>query len=396
MTPLAPSFQLLFSLSPPVGGDPPETQTQGLKSTKHDPEPRVSTCLKVLPSTARLAVQILPQSSSRSTWAQARERPEPSPQAPESPLVAAGTGGRGGGVTARLLLPPPRSSIHFPAPPGTTPLFSWVLVPSTPSNLNSPQQGDLGGQGLRHGPSAAAQAAQAVREGPRSSGSHLRAGAAPLTPRPPPRQEGGGPAGAPAAGIHLRGAPQLSPGLSPPNLNSPQQGDLGGQGLRHSPSAVPQAAEAVREGSRSSGSHSRLARRCGAAHPASSSTTGGGGSAGAPAAGNHFRGTPPALTGPLAASQPAAVNFVGAPKPTSDPPGASRSGRHLELLFTGAAGSPYEGEPPAFHRFAPTNFSTGPRDTGAPCTAFFRSFGPQWLRADDGGIQSTLRVRPPS
>ncbi|KAJ1082966.1 hypothetical protein NDU88_003127 [Pleurodeles waltl] len=177
-----------------------------------------------------------------------------------------------------------------------------------------------------------------------------RAGAAPLTPRPPPRQEGGGPAGAPAAGIHLRGTPQLSPGLSPPNLNSPQQGDLGGQGLRHGPSAVLQAAEAVREGSRSSGSHSRLARRCDAAHPASSSTTGGGGgSAGAPAAGNHFRGTPPALTGPLAASQPAAVNFVGAPKPTSDPPGASRSGRHLELLFTGAAGSPYEGEPLAFH-----------------------------------------------
>ncbi|KAJ1197809.1 hypothetical protein NDU88_001657 [Pleurodeles waltl] len=76
-----------------------------------------------------------------------------------------------------------------------------------------------------------------------------------------------------------------------------------------------------------------------------------------------------ALTGLLAAPQPAAVDFVGDPKPTSGLPGASRSGRHLELLFTGAAGSPYEGELPAFHRFAPTDFSTGPRDTGAPCSA---------------------------
>ncbi|KAJ1097392.1 hypothetical protein NDU88_002512 [Pleurodeles waltl] len=103
-----------------------------------------------------------------------------------------------------------------------------------------------------------------------------------------------------------------------------------------------------------------------------------------------------ALTGLLAAPQPAAVDFVGDPKPTSGLPGASRSGRHLELLFTGAAGSPYEGELPAFHQFAPTDFSTGPRDTGAPCTAFFRSLGPRWLKADDGGVQSTLRVRPPS
>ncbi|KAJ1144409.1 hypothetical protein NDU88_010708 [Pleurodeles waltl] len=103
-----------------------------------------------------------------------------------------------------------------------------------------------------------------------------------------------------------------------------------------------------------------------------------------------------ALTGLLAAPQPAAVDFVGDPKPTSGLPGASRSGRHLELLFTGAAGSPYEGELLAFHRFAPTDFSTGPRDTGAPCTTFFRSLGPRWLKADDGGVQSTLRVRPPS
>ncbi|KAJ1213975.1 hypothetical protein NDU88_001604 [Pleurodeles waltl] len=80
-------------------------------------------------------------------------------------------------------------------------------------------------------------------------------------------------------------------------------------------------------------------------------------------------GRAPALTRPLAAPRPAADDFVGAPKPTSDPPGTARSGRHLELLFTGAAGSSYEGEPPAFHQFVPPDFSTGPRDTGAPCIA---------------------------
>ncbi|KAJ1196904.1 hypothetical protein NDU88_000767 [Pleurodeles waltl] len=107
------------------------------------------------------------------------------------------------------------------------------------------------------------------------------AGAAPLTWCPPPRQ-GGGPVATPAAGIHRRGVPQLSPGLSPP-LNLQQS----------------------------------------------------------------------------------------SPKPTSDPPGASRSGRNLELLFTVSAEPPYEGELPAFHQIAPADFSTGPRDTGEPCTAFF-------------------------
>ncbi|KAJ1194757.1 hypothetical protein NDU88_004043 [Pleurodeles waltl] len=179
----------------------------------------------------------------------------------------------------------------------------------------------------------------------------------------------GGAAGAPAAGIHPRGAPQPSPGLSPPNLNSPQQEDPGGQGLRHGPSPAPQAAQAVREGSRSSGSHSHFTRRCGTAHPAPSSTTGGGGAAGAPRGRDPPAGRAPALTRPLAAPRPAADDFVGAPKPTSDPPGTTRSGCHLELLFTGAAGSSYEGEPPAFHQFVPPDFSTGPRDTGAPCIA---------------------------
>ncbi|KAJ1114236.1 hypothetical protein NDU88_002475 [Pleurodeles waltl] len=255
-------------------------------------------------------------------------------------------------------------------PRGTTLLFSRVLVLSTPSNLNSLQQGDLGGQGLRHGPSPAPQAAQAVREGSRSSGSHSRLSRWRGTAQPASSSTtgGGGAAGAPAAGIHPRGAPQPSPGLSLPNLNSPQQEDPGGQGLRHGPSPAPQAAQAVREGSRSSGSHSRLARRCGAAHPAPSSTTGGGGRR-RPRGRDPPMGRAPALTRPLAAPRPAADDFVGAPKPTSDPPGTTRSGRHLELLFTGAAGSSYEGEPPAFHQFVPPDFSTGPRDTGAPCIA---------------------------
>ncbi|KAJ1136599.1 hypothetical protein NDU88_003014 [Pleurodeles waltl] len=187
-------------------------------------------------------------------------------------------------------------------PRGTPLLFSRVLVLSTPSNLNSPQQGDPGGQGLRHGPSPAPQAAQAVREGSRSSGSHSRLsrrrGAA--HPASSSTTGGGGAAGAPAAGIHPRGAPQPPPGLSPPNLNSPQQEDLGGQGLRHGPSPAPRAAQAVREGSRSSGSHSLFARRCGAAHPAPSSTTGGGGPP-APPRQDPPAGRAPALTRPLAA-----------------------------------------------------------------------------------------------
>ncbi|KAJ1120729.1 hypothetical protein NDU88_008890 [Pleurodeles waltl] len=286
MTPLAPSFQLLFSLSPPVGGDPSETQTQG----------------------------------------------------------------------------------------------------------------DLGGQGLRHGPSAAPQAAQAVREGPRSSGSHSRlarrCGAA--HPAPPSTTGGRGARRRPRGRDPPSGrAPALSGPLAS-KFKLPAAGGSRGPG----PPPRPQRGTASRRGGQGGlpvlrvtlAPRAPVRRRS----PRVLLHDRRGGSAGAPAAGNHFRGTPPALTGPLATSQPAAVNFVGAPKPTSDPPGASRSGRHLELLFTGAAGSPYEGEPPAFHRFAPTNFSTGPRDTGAPCTAFFRSFGPQWLRADDGGVQSTLRVRPPS
>ncbi|KAJ1125123.1 hypothetical protein NDU88_003560 [Pleurodeles waltl] len=275
MTPLAPSFQLPFSLSPPVGGDPSETQTQHAFRFKFPP-------------------------AGGSWW------PGPPPR-------------------------PQRSTASRPGGQGGPPVLRVTLAPRAPVRCRSPRA-------LLH-------------------------------------DRRGGPAGAPAAGIHLRGAPQLSPGLSPPNLNSPQQGDLGGQGLRHGPSAAPQAAQAVREGSRSSGSHSRLARRCGAAHPRPPPRQEGG-------VRRRPRGRDP-LSGHAPSSHRASRRLSArgsqlrrAPKPTSDPPGASRSGRHLELLFTGAAGSPYEGEPPAFHRFAPTNFSTGPRDTGAPCTAFFRSLGP--------------------
>ncbi|KAJ1201774.1 hypothetical protein NDU88_005580 [Pleurodeles waltl] len=145
------------------------------------------------------------------------------------------------------------------------------------------------------------------------------------------------------------------------------KGDRGGQGLRRGPSAAPQAARAGREGSQSSGPHPRVGaapliwclppRQEGGARRHSSGR-------------DPPPGRTPALSGPLTALQPAAIVYGGAPKPTSDPPGASRSGRHLERLFTGSAGPPYEGEPPAFHQIAPADFSTGPRDTGEPCTAF--------------------------
>ncbi|KAJ1149451.1 hypothetical protein NDU88_002261 [Pleurodeles waltl] len=269
------------------------------------------------------------------------------------------------------MLPQSSSLDSLPCPPGAPLCFSAGSWSSARHQIYI-----LPSRGISRA-RASATAPARHRKPPRRSGrapgppGHTRAsraGAAPLTPRPPLRQEGGGAAGAPAAGIHPRGAPQPSPGLSPPNLNSPQQEDLGGQGLRHGPSPAPQAAQVVREGSRSSGSHSRFARRCGAAHPAPSSTTGGGGGR-RPRGRDPPTGRAPALTRPLAAPRPVADDFVGAPKPTSDPPGTARSGRHLELLFTGAAGSSYEGEPLAFHQFVPPDFSTGPRDTGAPCIA---------------------------
>ncbi|KAJ1129399.1 hypothetical protein NDU88_007770 [Pleurodeles waltl] len=202
--------------------------------------------------------------------------------------------------------------------------------------------------------------------------------------------------------IHLLAPPghhsDFQPGSGPQyasKLKFPPVGGPRGPGPPSRPQRGTQAAQAVREGSRSSGPHSRLARWRGAVHPRSPPRSEGGARR-RPSGRDPPSGRASALTGLLAAPQPAAVDFVGDPKPTSGLLGASRHGRHLELLFTGAAGSPYEGKLPAFHRFAPTDFSTGPRDTGAPCTAFFRSLGPRWLKADDGGVQSTLRVRPPS
>ncbi|KAJ1163739.1 hypothetical protein NDU88_004192 [Pleurodeles waltl] len=192
---------------------------------------------------------------------------------------------RGGGVTARLLLPlppglrftslPPRgrhSDLRAGSDPQHTSRFKFPLVGGSrwPGPPPRPQRGTASRSGGQRGPPVS-RAAPAPR--------------APARRRSPGvllLDKGGGPVGTPAAGIHRRGVPQLSPGLSPP-LNLQQS----------------------------------------------------------------------------------------SPEPTSDPPGASRSGRHLELLFTGSAEPPYEGEPPAFHQIASADFSTGPRDTGEQCTAFF-------------------------
>ncbi|KAJ1123363.1 hypothetical protein NDU88_001833 [Pleurodeles waltl] len=309
---------------------------------------------------------MLPQSSSRSIRSRAGEGRSQAPRPPSPLPLPRGRVGRGRHRSSSPSTPP-RSTIHFPAPPGHHSAFQLGPGPQHAIKFKfSPAGGSRG-----PGPPPRTQPGTASRPGGQGRLPVLRVTLAPVRRRSPRallHDRRGGAAGAPAAGIHPRGTPQLSPGLSPPNLNSPQQEDPGGQGLRHGPSPAPQAAQAVREGSRSSGSHSRFARRCGAAHPAPSSTTGGGGRR-HPRGRDPPAGRAPALTRPLAASRPAADDFVGAPKPTSDPPGATRSGRHLELLFTGAAGSSYEGEPPAFHQFVPTDFSTGPRDTGAPCIA---------------------------
>ncbi|KAJ1153055.1 hypothetical protein NDU88_005822 [Pleurodeles waltl] len=214
---------------------------------------------------------MLPQSSSRSIRSRAGEGRSQAPR-PPSPLQL--PRGRVG--------PGPQHAIKFKF---------------------SPAGGSRG-----PGPPPRPQPGTASRPGGQGGLQVLRVTLAPLAParRHSPRvllydRRGGGSAGAPAAGIHPPGAPQPSPGLSPPNLNFPQQEDPGGQGLRHGPSPAPQAAQAVREGSRSSGSHSRFARRCGAAHPAPPPRQKGG-AAGAPAAGIHPRGAPqlsPGLSPPL-------------------------------------------------------------------------------------------------
>ncbi|KAJ1213977.1 hypothetical protein NDU88_001606 [Pleurodeles waltl] len=255
-------------------------------------------------------------------------------------------------------------------PRGTTLLFSRVLVLSTPSNLNSPQQGDLGGQGLRHGPSPAPQAAQAVREGSRSSGSHSRLSR---------RRDAAHPASSSTTGGGGRRRPRgrdPSPGRAPaltgPHASKfkfPPAGGSRGPG----PPPRPQPGTASRPGGQGGLPVLRvtLALRAPVRRrsPRAVFHDRRGGGRRHPRGRDPPTGRAPALTRPLAAPRPAADDFVGAPKPTSDPPGTARSGRHLELLFTGAAGSSYEGEPPAFHQFVPPDFSTGPRDTGAPCIA---------------------------
>ncbi|KAJ1137847.1 hypothetical protein NDU88_004243 [Pleurodeles waltl] len=150
MIPLAPSFHLPSSLSPPVGGDPAETQTQPGPGPQH-----------------AIKCKFSPAGGSRGPG------PPPRPQ----PGTASRPGGQGG-----------------------LPVLRVTLAPLTPARHRSP--------------------------------------------RVPLYDRRGGGAGAPAAGIHPRGAPQPPPGLSPPNLNSPQQEDLGGPG----PPPRPQPSTASRPG----------------------------------------------------------------------------------------------------------------------------------------------------
>ncbi|KAJ1207752.1 hypothetical protein NDU88_003142 [Pleurodeles waltl] len=191
-----------------------------------------------------------------------------------------------------------------------------------------------------------------------------RAGAAPLTPRPPLRQEGGG-------RRRPRGrdpSPGRAPALTGPlasKFKFPPAGGSRGPG----PPPRPQPGTASCPGGQGGPPGHARASRSGAAPLTPRPPPRQEGGRRRPRGRDPPAGRAPALTRPLAAPQPAADDFVGAPKPTSDPPGTTRSGRHLELLFTGAAGSSYEGEPPAFHQFVPPDFSTGPRDTGAPCIA---------------------------
>ncbi|KAJ1083501.1 hypothetical protein NDU88_003660 [Pleurodeles waltl] len=254
------------------------------------------------------------------------------------------------------------------------------LAPSfqLPSSLSPPvggdqsetqTQGDLGGQGLRHGPSPAPQAAQAVREGSRSSGSHSRRrGAA----HPASSSTTGGVGGR----RRPRGrdpSPGRAPVLTGPlasKFKFPPAGGSRGPG----PPPRPQPGTASRPGGQGGLPVLRvtLALRAPVRRRSPRALLHdrrGGGGRWRPRGRDPPAGRASARTRPLAAPRPAADDFVGAPKPTSDPPGTARSGRHLELLFTGAAGSSYEGEPPAFHQFVPPDFSTGPRDTGAPCIA---------------------------
>ncbi|KAJ1122940.1 hypothetical protein NDU88_001413 [Pleurodeles waltl] len=276
MTPLAPSFQLPSSLSPPVGGDPSKTQTQPGPGPQH-----------------AIKFKFSPAGGSRGPG------PPPRPQ----PGTASRPGGQGGLQVPRVTLAP--------------------LAPAR------------------------------------------------LTLRPPLRQEGGGGRRRPSG---RDPSPGRAPALTGPlasKFKFPPAGGSQGPG----PPPRPQPGTASRPGGQGGLPVLRvtLALRAPVRRrsPRALLHDRRGGGRRRPRGRDPPAGRAPALTRPLAAPRPTADDFVGAPKPTSDPPGTTRSGRHLELLFTGAAGSSYEGEPPAFHQFVPPDFSTGPRDTGAPCIALF-------------------------
>ncbi|KAJ1189076.1 hypothetical protein NDU88_005827 [Pleurodeles waltl] len=136
--------------------------------------------------------------------------------------------------------------------------------------------------------------------------------------------------------------------------------DPGGKGLCRGLSAVPQAARAAPAPTRVGAAP--LTRRLPPRREAGARRH----SSGRDPLPEHA----PALSGPPAALQPAALVSGGALKPVSAPPGASRRGRHLEHFFTGSAGPLCEGGTPASHQIAPADLSTGPRDAGEPCIAF--------------------------
>ncbi|KAJ1171076.1 hypothetical protein NDU88_002947 [Pleurodeles waltl] len=184
MTPLAPSFQLPSSLSPPVGGDPgiSGARASATAPARHRKPPRRSGRAPGPPGHTRAS------------------RAGAAPLTPRPPLRQEGGGRR-------------RPRGRDPSP-GRAPALTGPLA----SKFKFPPAGGSRGPG----PPPRPQPGTASRPGGQGGLPVLRVTLALRTPvrRRSPRallhDRRGGAAGAPAAGIHLRGAPQLSPGLSPP------------------------------------------------------------------------------------------------------------------------------------------------------------------------------------